>query len=1192
SAFCSGCGARLDPPSTIAGGRYQLGRLLGEGATKRVYSGRDLRLDREVAIAFVSTATLDQAGRVRIEREAQAMARLGDHPNVVTVYDVLEESGAIYVITQLMSGGDLATRIAQHPGGRLGIEEAVAIAVQICRALEHAHGRGIVHRDLKPANVWLTGDTTAKLGDFGLAVAADQTRVTAPGTIVGTVDYMAPEQVLGKPADVRSDLYALGATLYKMLTGQAPFTADDPIAVLSQHLHTPPVAPSFRNADVPRGLELVILDLLAKDPAARPAGAAIVRGRLQAVTSTPMAASAPIAAPAPNPLDRLAGGVYVGRTAEVARLRRLFEDTLSGSFRLLLVAGEPGIGKTRTVEELVTYARMRGAEALWGRCQEDRGAPPFWPWLQIVRAWIRDREPRELLATLGPGASDLASAVPELHEILPGLAPPPPLDAEQERFRLFESAVALLRGAALRRPLLVVLDDLHWADEASLLLLQFVARELGPARLLLVGTYRDLELRRRHPLAETLAELARVQGVERVQLRGLSAEDIGSFIAQTAAVEPPRALVEAVHRQTEGNPFFVQEVVRLLAAEGRLERMRNVDSWSLEIPQGVREVIGRRLNRLSAGANETLAVASVLGRELDLATLKRVSQRPEDVLLAELEEALAARIFEPASKPGRYRFAHALVQETLYEELSAPRRAVLHRTAAEALEERHGAAQGAHLVAIALHRFEAASLADRERAIEACERAARWSTANRAWEEAALQLSRAVQLVELGDHTDPVRLCELMVSLSEAQVLSRDSEGRRATALRAAELAREIGSAVHLARAALVYGANLGPVELGRVDPAMTGLLEEAIAALGDGEPALRARLLLQLARELFFSSDFERIGRLIDAAGRLAEEIGDTALQADVIWSGMFSVQVGREHELLDRSREMVELARRGGDLEAEARAWAAVVKGATFLGDREAALRGMAEQARVVEELRLPMPRYVLRLQEAMWMLLEGRHDEFPEAVRRMRDDHGEMAVSPNGRQWLGSQFFVASRQRRSPLAIEPARELVERFPAYPIYRAFLCGVYLSQGEVNEARRTLAVLASDLGSVPRDNNWLPTMVLAADAAAELEEPRAAAALYDLLRPFAGLWPGIGPMVVCFGPVDLRLARLAAVLGRVEDARVHLEAAMAGAVRMESRPYVAETRLAMAALDLAAGGEPGEAHTLPSGSPPPRASG
>ncbi|NIV26901.1 MAG: protein kinase, partial [Gammaproteobacteria bacterium] len=395
--FCGKCGAALaeaappapapEPrtPSSFASGRYKVRRLLGEGAKKRVYLARDERLDREVALALIKTEGLDEAGRTRVRREAQAMGRLGDHPHIVTVYDIGEENGQPYIVSEYMGGGDLEARLEAAERHRLAVDETLAIAAQLCDALEHAHARGVVHRDLKPGNVWLAADGTARLGDFGLAVALDRSRLTQEGMMVGTVAYMPPEQALGRPPDARSDLYALGATLYEMLTGRPPFLGDDAVAIISQHINTPPVAPSWHNPQVPKRLETLILRLLEKDPAKRAASAREVRQLLEAVTSPSAEAAAAAGQDDVNPLDRLAGGVFVGREPQVQELRAGLEDALSGKGRILLLVGEPGIGKTRTAEELATYATLRGAQVLWGRCYEGEGAPAYWPWVQIIR---------------------------------------------------------------------------------------------------------------------------------------------------------------------------------------------------------------------------------------------------------------------------------------------------------------------------------------------------------------------------------------------------------------------------------------------------------------------------------------------------------------------------------------------------------------------------------------------------------------------------------------------------------------------------------------------------------------------------------------------------------------------------------------------------------------------------------------
>jgi hypothetical protein len=670
--FCRGCGSSLTQtapptrtptpqptpalPAAFADGRYQVQRFLGEGGRKRVYLAHDTKLDRDVAIAVIKTEGLDEAGLARVRREAQAMGRLGDHPHIVTAFDIGDEGGQPYIVSQYMAGGDLEGLLQQAENRRLPLDQALRIAVEVRHALEHAHSRGIIHRDLKPGNIWLTEDRTAKLGDFGLAVALDRSRVTQAGMMLGTVAYMPPEQALGREADTRSDLYSWGCVFYEMVTGRPPFLGDDSVAIISQHINTAPVAPSWHNPEVPRTLEALIMRCLAKDPDVRPESAAALPEALSAVMTTAPAAAKQTAEEA-NPLDRLAGGVFVGREKEMDELRAGLEDALSGRGRLLMLVGEPGIGKTRTSEEFATYAGLRNAQVLWGRCYEGEGAPAYWPWVQVVRSYVHDRDPKELMSEMGPGAADIAQVVSEVRERLPGLPEPPALEPEQARFRLFDSITTFLKNASKGQPIVLVLDDLHWADKPSLLLLQFLARELRGARLMVLATYRDVELRRQHPLSQTLGELSREGLSQRILLRGLTERDVARFIEITSGISPPQALVDAVYRETEGNPFFVNEIVRLLVADGRLERPEEVKSWSVTIPQGVREVVGRRLDHLSEECNGVLTVASVIGREFGLDALERVSDVTNDRLLEVLEEAVAARVVAEAPRAvGHYSF--------------------------------------------------------------------------------------------------------------------------------------------------------------------------------------------------------------------------------------------------------------------------------------------------------------------------------------------------------------------------------------------------------------------------------------------------------------------------------------------------------------------------------------------------------
>ena len=299
-----------------------------------------------------------------------------------------------------------------------------------------------------------------------------------------------------------------------------------------------------------------------------------------------------------------------------------------------MLAGEPGIGKTRTTQELANYAETLGAQVLWGWCYEEEGAPPYCPWVQPLRAYVLQKDPEELSSQMGPGAAVIAEIVPGVREKIPGMEPPPTLESpEQSRFRLFDSVTTFLKTAASSRPIMLVLDDIHWADQPSLLLLQFLSRQIGDSCLLVVGCYRDMELSRQHPLAEALGGLTRTQGFQRVLLRGLSREDTGRCVERTTGVAPPPGILEAVHQQSEGNPLFVTEIARLmtLTDESTAASGGQRDAANMRIPEGIREVIGRRLNRMSQHCNEALATAAIVGREFSLEQLRLIVESPTAV---------------------------------------------------------------------------------------------------------------------------------------------------------------------------------------------------------------------------------------------------------------------------------------------------------------------------------------------------------------------------------------------------------------------------------------------------------------------------------------------------------------------------------------------------------------------------------
>ena len=283
--------------------------------------------------------------------------------------------------------------------------------------------------------------------------------------------------------------------------------------------------------------------------------------------------------------------IFVGRQPEMEILTTALEGCLSGQGRMVLLGGEPGIGKTRICQELASYAGQQGVRVLWGWCYEEEGATPYWPWIQTIRSYVQQCDAGQLQSEIGPGAADIADVVPEIHGKLTDLKPPPSLEPEAARFRLFDSITTFLKNASRSRPLMLVLDDLHWADRSSLLLLEFLARELGGSALLLIGTYRDVEVSRQHPLSRTLGNLTRERLFQRVHLAGLNREEVSRFLEIASGAIPLPGLVEALQSRTEGNPLFVSEVVRLIGGQD----LGDGEDWDARIPEGLTDAIGRRL---------------------------------------------------------------------------------------------------------------------------------------------------------------------------------------------------------------------------------------------------------------------------------------------------------------------------------------------------------------------------------------------------------------------------------------------------------------------------------------------------------------------------------------------------------------------------------------------------------------------
>jgi predicted ATPase len=461
-------------------------------------------------------------------------------------------------------------------------------------------------------------------------------------------------------------------------------------------------------------------------------------------------------------------GGFVCRERELAAGKAALDAALAGRGQLLLVAGEPGIGKSRLAAELAEHARARGATPLWGRCQEGEQERAYWPWEQLLRAGLPGWDLDLVESALGEGAAEVAELVPELRWRLTEL-PRPAADPERRRARLFDAVRALLACCAAATPLVLVLDDVDFADGPSLRLLRFLAPQLGAMRVLLVATHRDHAPSARHPLADTLAELARFHPPEqRLRLRGIARGCARRLIERRLGVEPPEALVAACHARSEGNPLFLLELLHWLASRGAPHE-RALDAVEHEIPEGIRHVIRRRLAGLSEPCRSALACAALVGREFAADLVARASGLAEAELLERLEEAEAARAIDPLrASPGRFRFAHPLIADTLRGELGSATRARLHARIGELLEERYRPRpvaksdlalpiRGAHLAELAHHFQAALPLVDPAKALDYCRRAAEHAESVLAFAEAERLYDRALQILETSAPADAER---------------------------------------------------------------------------------------------------------------------------------------------------------------------------------------------------------------------------------------------------------------------------------------------------------------------------------------------------------------------------------------------------------------------------------------------------
>jgi tetratricopeptide (TPR) repeat protein len=1161
-------------PTSFAGGRYQVKKFLGEGGKKKVYLVHDTLLDRDVAFALIKTEKLDDATRIRVTREARAMGRLGDHPNIVTIHDLGDHEGQPYIVIPVMPGGDVEGLIEKAPERRLPIEQAVGIAKAICRGLEYAHSKGIIHRDIKPGNVWLSADGTAKIGDFGLAVAVDLPRLTQSGMMVGTVTYMPPEQAMGGKVTAKADLYSLGAMLYEMVTGRPPFVGDDSVAIIGQHINTPPVSPTWHRADLPPALETLILQLLEKDPEKRPESAAVVFQALEAIEAGKIKEPSR-EAPAENPLYRR---VFVGREPELKQLKSAFDGAISGQGALMMVTGEPGIGKTALCEQLSTYVTLRGGRTLVGHCYEEGSLSlPYLAFVEALRSYVLSREVKDLREELGTGAADVARIISEIRERLK-IKLRPHKDPEEERYRLLQAVTGFLSNAANVQPLMVVLEDLHDADKGTLEMLTHVSRHLAGARLLIVGTYRDVEVDRSHPLSAALAELRRVSTFGRVLLRGLNADEVRRMLESISRESVPWGLAEAVHRQTEGNPLFVQEVVRYLAEEGLITRKEG--GWrptkdtplEMSIPEGLRDVIGKRLSLLSPECNQLLAMASVIGREFALETLKAMAGINEDVFVNALKEAVRLSVLEERSQMGlvRYRFTHAFFRQTLYEEMIAPQRLKLHQQVAHSLETLYAKRLAGHATELAEHFSHSTNPADLTKAVEYSKMAAKRATDVYAYGEAVRLLEQALKVQEVLDPEDKAKRCDLLLALGDALILAGEHQRVVNTeAPQALSLAEAIADNTRASRACLL--AMQGLVVYGTVLLASPEAAQWAARADRYAEPETVERAwadaMLGFVKLSGVSSSSEGVV-LISRALDLARRLGDPGTYWWTARLWLFASEAPQHaEERLRLAEEMAGQSRHGVNLLILT--WALWWMLHTFLqlGQRRRAEDIMGEMRTLAERSGQPNLLILSMVNDAILAIWDGRLEETVAIRRRILAHAEELGIVEFAAVWtswvLPARVHLGNAGQALESNLQGSRNVSRNVATEALI--MYCLAHLGRyAEVAEMLERQVVARPGIGSVKDET--IASLDIGALQAAVLVGHRPAAEL--LLRRLAGssihtsgLW-----LSTCTGR---HLGGAAALLGRYEDARKYYQEAIKVCTEMRFRPELALTRLQLAELLL-----------------------
>jgi DNA-binding SARP family transcriptional activator len=875
------------------------------------------------------------------------------------------------------------------------------------------------------------------------------------------------------------------------------------------------------------------------------------------------------------PPELCAGGLrLVGRRGELAELERFFEERRDepSAPRLALLSGDPGVGKSRLAAELARRLHQRGAVVLAGRSPQEPLAP-YQPFLEALRHYISNAPVDHLRATVREHGGELQRLLPELGRRIADLPAAATDQPQTERYRLFEAVSGVLAAVAASSRLLLVLDELHWADRPTLLLLRHLARarQSAAGKMSILGVYRASEAKD-GALGEALEELRDEQLVTEFRLAGLAEDETAQLIAARTGSVPPLALVRALHAQTEGNPLFISQIVRELGRAGvDLNTAGPPDLHGLGLPEGVRRVIAHRLGGLGEETEQWLRVAAVIGRDFDAALVERVSPLDEDQSITALEEALAAGVVSEqaarprgaATTPFGYSFTHVLIRETLYEEMSAPRRARIHRRVGEALEQLDPGdreADDERVAMLAEHFTRAAGPQDADKAIRYAMQAAERATAMLAYEQAAEHYARALAVLDQFAPGDEARRLELMLSLGRAYVRGGDRPLAWKPLREAADLAMRLGDGESLARAA-VAASRRYVQQPGVFDEELLTLLDRALEMTDGHRTTLRVRLLARLCGAIYYSPRRDRMAVASAEATDIATALGDpearalaAAARRRTFWAP------SRLDQRLSDSAELLRFAREAGDIELTLQGHAWLVVDLLEHGDLDAVDAQIEAFTDGAERLRQPLYLWQAAVWRGMRALLAGRLEE-ADALAARALAIGARAEAVTAAQYYAVQLIAIRRDQGRMAELESAvREVIEQYPNRLGYRAALALLLSETGRPEEARTEISSLA--LEEIPEDVDWLTTMTILADLCADLGDATRAEQLYSLLLPYADVNVVIGLGVVCEGAAARYLGRLAAATGHGGEAERHFEQALERNAALGAPLCLARTQL------------------------------